>query len=394
LDVAVLSAFHHDLMRTCGDNKPFMLMECTPSLVNWKEVNKLKRPKQHLLASIQAIGHGSNSIQYFQFRKSRGSSEKFHGAVVDHCGHENTRVFKEVSEVGAVLKQLDCVLETRVKSDVAIIFDWENRWALSDCQGLKRATSEDPKKYLEVVLEHYKAFWQSGISVDIVSLEADFSKYKTVISPMTYMIPNQTGERLSKFVKNGGNLVATFCSGVVNENDLVHLGGLPGAGMGEVCGVWAEEIDTLWDGQKNLVKAFNKEFEATDYCEIIHAKTAEVLGSYTTDFYANTPAITKNKYGDGTAYYIAFRSNEDFLIEFYNYFMKEHNVRKNLNATLPYGVTATKRVGENGEFVFIQNFEDYEQVVTHIVGEYTYVLSGEKISAKIKLDGFGFKILK
>ena len=60
----------------------------------------------HLLSSMQGLAHGADSVLYFQWRKGRGASEKFHGAVVDHCGHENTRVFREVSEVGETLNKL------------------------------------------------------------------------------------------------------------------------------------------------------------------------------------------------------------------------------------------------------------------------------------------------
>ena len=94
-------AFVHDLMRSLKGGRPFMLMESTPSAVNWQEVGKLKRPGMHRLASLQAVAHGADTVQYFQWRKGRGASEKFHGAVVDHVGHEHTRVFADVAEVGA-----------------------------------------------------------------------------------------------------------------------------------------------------------------------------------------------------------------------------------------------------------------------------------------------------
>jgi beta-galactosidase len=77
-----------------------MLIESTPSATNWMEVARPKRPGMHLLSSLQAVAHGSDTVQYFQWRKGRGAAEKFHGAVVDHAGHENTRVFQDVVEVG------------------------------------------------------------------------------------------------------------------------------------------------------------------------------------------------------------------------------------------------------------------------------------------------------
>ena len=96
--------------------KPFMLMESTPSITNWQDVCKLKRPDMHRLSSLQAVAHGADTVQYFQWRKSRGSFEKFHGAVVDHVGHENTRTFREVAEVGEALEKLDAVIGTTIRS--------------------------------------------------------------------------------------------------------------------------------------------------------------------------------------------------------------------------------------------------------------------------------------
>lgn len=55
------------------------------------------------MASWQAVAHGSDSVLYFQIRQSPGSSEKFHGAVIDHYGKTDTRVFEEVSSIGKEL---------------------------------------------------------------------------------------------------------------------------------------------------------------------------------------------------------------------------------------------------------------------------------------------------
>lgn len=155
-DVALASqtSMVHDLARSLNDGKPFMLMESSPSATNWQDVSKLKKPKMHLLSSLQAVAHGSDTVQYFQWRKSRGSSEKFHGAVVDHCGHENTRVFNDVTEVGTTLKELDEILGTSVEPDVAIIFDWENWWAIDDAQGPRNCGI----KYKETIESQYKSF--------------------------------------------------------------------------------------------------------------------------------------------------------------------------------------------------------------------------------------------
>jgi len=211
---AAATAFVHDLNRSLKQGKPFMLMESTPSMTNWQGVAKLKRPGMHLLSSLQAVAHGSDTVQYFQWRKGRGGSEKFHGAVVDHVGHERTRVFQDVQEVGALLKCLDPVVGTTVEPEVALIFDWENRWALEDAQAIR-----EEKKYEETCYRHYYPFWSRGVPVDVINEDADFSRYRLLIAPMLYMIRPGVAERISQFVADGGTFVATYWSGIVDEND-------------------------------------------------------------------------------------------------------------------------------------------------------------------------------
>ena len=87
---AGMTAFDHALIRGCKPDKPFLLMESTPSLVNWHEYNKLKRPGVNRMSAIQTVACGADGVQYFQWRKGRGGSEQFHGAVVDHDGRDDS----------------------------------------------------------------------------------------------------------------------------------------------------------------------------------------------------------------------------------------------------------------------------------------------------------------
>ena len=59
------------------------------------------------------------------------------------------------------------------------------------------------------------------------------------------------------------------------------------------------------------------EYEAREFCDLIHAETATVLATYGADFYAGRPALTVNELGQGQAYYIASRNDERFLDDFY-----------------------------------------------------------------------------
>jgi len=389
-------SFVHDINRSLKSGKPFMLMESTPSATNWQPVAKLKRPGMHILSSLQAVAHGSDTVQYFQWRKSRGSAEKFHGAVVDHCGHENTRVFREVSELGKILKKLDPIIGTTVRPDVAIIYDWENRWAIDDAQGPRT----EKKDYLPTCEAHYKTFWQHGVPVDIIDMQCDFSQYKLLIAPMLYMVRQGVAERIEKFVESGGTFVTTYWSGIVDDNDLCFPGGFPGP-LKKVTGIWSEEIDALYENETNYIvlKENNQlqlkgEYEARELCDLIHAETAEVLAVYKNDFYAGRPALTINHFGKGKAYYIAFRNNDAFLLDFYKKLISDLNLKRAIDADLPQGVTAQVRSDGEKDFVFILNFEPQEKNININDAIFKDMLTFEKITGVIALPPYGFKIMQ
>lgn len=394
--VASWFAFNHDLFRSLK-HKPFMLMESTPSLTNWQPVSKLKRPGMHKLSSLQAVAHGSDTVQYFQWRKSRGSSEKFHGAVIDHVGHEHTRVFEDVASLGQTLAGLTEVLGTTVPAEAAILFDWDNRWAINDAQGPRNKGIH----YEETVMQQYRALWELGVPTDVVGSFDDFGGYKLLVVPMAYLLREETGAKLEQFVKDGGTLFVTYWSGIVDENDLCHLTGFPGP-LRKTLGVWAEEIDGLHDHDRNALileggnpLGFSGTYEIHELCEHIHAEGSKVLGVYRDDFYAGKPALTVNELGQGKAYYLAARVSEPAFYEaLYGKLVQNTGVRRALDADLPAGVTAQLRTDGQHEYVFVQNFSGRAARVELDGRSYTDVETGRAADSAIELPVNGIAILK
>ena len=387
-DTAAELSFDHAVMRSLKKDKPFMLMESTPSLVNWHSVNKLKRPGILRASSIQTIGCGSDTVQYFQWRKGRGAAEQFHGAVVDHLGRDDTRVFKEVSEVGELLKKLAPVTGSRVASKAAVLFDWSNRWAIKDMQGM----AHDTKNYEKEVRKFYNIHLKKGINADIVFPLEDLSSYSLVVLPMYYAVSKEAGAWLNEYLKNGGTVVATYLTAYVNENTLAYLGGFPGAGLGEVFGLYAEELDTLYPTDSNavLMKDGNKAI-VKDYCELIKLTGAEVLGTYESDFYAGMPAVTVHSYGNGKAYYIGTRMEEADLIKFFTQIWSECGIKEK---ELPEGVEYLTRTAEDGStFDFYVNYNAMP-VTVQLSKDGTNLLNGEAVSGKVEILPFNAVVVK
>ena len=385
---AIETAFAHDYTRGLT-GKNYLLMESTPSSVNWKEINPLKRPGIHFASSLQAVAHGSDSVQYFQFRKSRGCSEKMHGAVVDHVGHENTRVFREIREVGIALEKIDEICACEVRSDVAILRDIENLWALCEVRGMQRGD----KGYDKSCISHYAPLWQRGINTDVIGIDDDFSRYKVVILPMLYMMREETADKIERYVREGGTVLATYTLGQANENDLVHLGGFPVGALKEVFGIWAEELDTLYPDARNTLVSRGIEYTARDYCEIIHPEGAEVIAEYTSDFYSGMAAATVNSYGEGRAYYVAFRDGDgSFTDMLVSRILNETGIVPPLDIELPHGVTLHTRESDDAVYCFVECYENKGADLT-LDREYYSMLDGENVST-LHFDRPGIAVLK
>ncbi|MGL5240544.1 MAG: beta-galactosidase, partial [Kluyvera ascorbata] len=379
------------LMRTLK-GKPFVLMESTPSQTSWQPTSKLKKPGMHILSSLQAVAHGADAVQYFQWRKSRGSIEKFHGAVVDHVGHLNTRTGREVTRLGEILAALNPLVGTKTQAKVAIVFDWENRWAVNDAAGPRNCGIH----YEQTVVDHYRPFWEQGIAVDMINADVDLSGYALVIAPMLYMVRDGFAQRAEAFVREGGYFVTTYWSGIVNETDLCHLGGFPGP-LRPLLGIWAEEIDSLTDSQSNGVEALPDSglqgcWRARELCEVIHPEGAEVLACYTDDFYAGYPALTQNRVGKGKAFYVASRNDDDFHQALTAMLVKALKLPRALDANLPAGVVTTRRTDGEWEWVFVQNYTDLEQRIA-LADRFQNAVSGEQVEKQLRLAAWGCEVL-
>ncbi|WP_440118774.1 beta-galactosidase [Paenibacillus sp. QZ-Y1] len=387
------TAMAHDLMRGLKDGQPFMLMEQTPSQQNWQPYNSLKRPGVMRLWSYQSVAHGADTIMFFQLRRSVGACEKYHGAVIEHVGHENTRVFREVAELGKELQLLgDKTLDATVESRVAIVFDWENWWAIEKSSGPTIALN-----YVDQIHKYYAAFFRRNIQVDIVSVDTDISKYDIVLAPVLYMVKPGFATKLEKFVAAGGTFLTTFFSGVVNESDLVTTGGYPGE-LRKLLGIWVEEIDALLPEQKNsivLKEAYGDlqgEYGCGMLCDLLHSEGAEVIATYGDDFYKGMPVVTRNTFGQGEAWYIASDPEDRFLDGLLGQLAADKNINSLL--TTPAGVEVSARTKDGQPYLFVMNHNATTQSYDLGKVEAHDLLTDRALSGNIEIEGRGVQLLQ
>ncbi len=342
-DPFFLSGLRHDLMRGLKPGMSFALMEQTPSVSNWHEYATLKRPGQMRLMSYQAVAHGADTVMFFQMRQSRAECEKLHSGIISHVGTEDTRIYRECRELGLELEKLgNQLLGSTTPSKVALLFDWENWWAIEMTAGLNLQL-----KYLDELYAYYRALAAYGVSADVVGFDAPLNSYDLVIAPTMYMVKPGVADRLATYTEAGGTLVLSIYSGLADENDNVTTAGYPGE-LRSLAGIWIEEFDSLPPEEKNHFTWQGKEYEASLMFGLSHLEGAKALATYKEDFYAGMPALTEHYFGEGKCYYVGTRSNEEFYNDFLERICKDLEILSSDAALLPEGLEYCER-GKNGK---------------------------------------------
>ncbi|AXX29347.1 beta-galactosidase [Actinosynnema pretiosum subsp. pretiosum] len=380
LRTAARMALAHGLIRGLKGGDPFWVMEQTPSTTACRDVNPVKRPGILRLWSWQSVAHGADAVLYFQMRHARGASEKYHGAVLDHAGRTDTRVFREVAALGAEFAAVgDALLGARTPARVALLVDWDSWWAVEMSDGPSRHV-----RYVPVLAAHHRALWRAGAQVDVVPVTADLSGYDVVVAPLLHMVKGDLAERLGAVVRRGGSLLTTALSGRVDEDDNAFLADVPGPLAG-LLGLRVEETDAQRPEVVNPVSFGGGEFAGRHVFEVVvpedgpEGPTAEVLGSYGADFYAGTPAVTRASRGSGAAWHVATVLDDDGVDAVVRAVLDEHGLVGAL-ADVPE-VEVAERVAPDGtRYLFLLHHGEAARVVECPVSGVDLLGGGELVA--------------
>lgn len=381
-------AIGNDLQRSLGGGAPFVLMEQATSAVNWREVNMPKPPGLMRLWSYQTLARGGDGIMYFQWRASVAGTEKYHSAMVPHVGAEQSRVFREVVDLGNELTRLKALAGSRVCAKAALLFDWDNWWSLSIDSRPARLD------YLSAAEALHKWFYEQNIAVDIVPPDADLTAYSAVIAPHLYMVEDKVAENLTSYVEGGGVLLMTPFSAIVDRHDHVQLGGY-GAKLREVLGIWVEEWCPYPAGRGNVLQFDDSSTSCAchTWAEVVHTTTATPLARFADDYFAGSAALTVNSAGAGSAYYLATVPDGAGLDWVLRKVVSEAAGLRPL-FPVPKGVEVTLREGRGDSFLFLLN-HNRETVQ---VGLQDYpgqeLLTDERVTDTINLEPWQVAIIQ
>jgi beta-galactosidase len=377
--------FSANLVSGISGGDPWFLMEHSTSAVNWQRVNTPKLPGQLRRDSLAHVAHGSDAVSFFQWRQSFAGAEKFHSAMVPHAGTDS-RLWRDVVALGEDLAALAEVRGTRsVPSSVALLFDWPSWWASE----LDSHPSE-LFRYRDNALAWYRALQDLGVGVDVQPLGADLSPYALVVAPALYIIDDHTRSRLEAYVRSGGQLAATFFSGIVNEHDHIHLGGYPGA-LRALLGIRVEEFAPLAPG---VTVGVDRGGHASSWAERIDIvdETTETILSYSGGDLDGTPAATTRRSGLGRAAYVGADLDSRTLGVVARRLVADAGVVPEVAADVAPWVTRRVRAGDAVRFTFLLNHSRQRLVVD--VDDGVELLTDKPVTGQLELEPLGVAVVR
>ena len=355
-DIDMLRSLKKENIRTPNGDCGFWVIEQKAGNVNWQEVNSLLRPGVVRLFTYQLVSRGACGVLYFLWRQPRIGSEKFYGGVLSHDGREGNRVYEEIKEIGLELKLLAPLLRsTRVVAQTCILVSHDNDWNLQHVRQPNRFFNQ--REHMQLF---YNALHDRNIAVDFARPTEDLSRYKLVFAPSLHLLAGGEADLLRWYVQNGGTLVGTFNTGLVDEHHIAPDTGYP-HNLTDVFGLEVMEFDPLPPGEENHL-TFKSPFNATHlhparvWCDLIRPQTCQILASYAKDFYAGSPAMTMNSYGNGKAIYVGTMSHQPFYYDLIAWLRPLCNLHPLLK--VPDTVEVSLREKEGLKMYFLLNHQN------------------------------------
>ena len=385
----VAAAFNFDLMRSLK-NRPWVLMEQAASAVSQWRVNNVKRPGMMRAGSYQAIAHGSDSVLYFQWRASRGGQERFHSAMLPHSGTES-RTWSEVERLGNELPAIAAAAGATSSADIAVLFDWDAWWALTETHGLPRNDFDYP----QLVVDHYRLLLEAHHAVDVVSFGSDLSRYRLLVVPNAYLVTDAFLERLTRFVEDGGVVVCSFFSGVVDERNQVRQPAYPGA-LRALIGAYIDEYLPAREGETfSIVFTGEPGHEATGdwWQDSLHPESASVRAEYTSGLLAGRAAVVANAVGDGHVVYIGTRLEAAALSRVLLGEAERAGIRPVVEGG-PAHVEATVRHGDDTRFLFLVNHSETDPATLTLPFAGLDLLTGRRLADAVTVEPLGVAVVR
>lgn len=388
----------HDLVRG-WKQKNFWVLEMPPGFVDWSSVsNSLDRGETRAMA-WHAVAHGADCVAYWQWRSALNGQEQYHGALVGPDG-EPVPVYAEAAQAGREFaKAASVIAGTTSVSEVALIHDYDSRWAIDFNRFSNRY------EQLEVLHSYYKALRQRTQSVDIVTPAMDLARYKLIVAPSLNVVSADLAAKLTAWVEAGGHLVLGPRTGMKNEFNALNTQRQPGplgATLGgrveqfyalledvPVAGEWGSGRATVWAEtlaplSADRLSTFNSQPSTSGQIEVL------LRYGKGNDWLTDQPAAIRRGVGKGTIAYLGAVVDQPLMTALAKQWTTTAHVDSSVIA-VPDRVSVGRRVAADREVFILTNFSAVSQEIA-LPAPMMDVLNGGEVE-KVSLPRYGVAVL-
>jgi beta-galactosidase len=380
------ASFAADVMRGLK-RKNFWIMEQSAGPLGWGTFSRNLRPGEIRRIAYQQLAHGADAQIWFRWRTCTAGREQYWHGLLGHDGKPGRR-YQEAAQVAKEYAKLeDDLAGTTVKSDVAVIYDYDSIWALRFQPGF------EGNSFQGAVARYQRALFRAGVNVDMVRPGADVSGYRLVLAPALHVLPDDLAAQLVAFVESGGVLLADARTGVKDETNLAHARTLPGL-LTPALGIEIAEYESLGaveyavQGKDPLAGTFT----ATSYADWAAPKGADVIVGYETWPVKDFAAVTRHSHGEGHGWYVGTVMKEE---AFYDRLVGALLADAGVDAVVdpPEGVEVSVRQGEGRSLLFVINHTEETQTVSVPAGK-ERLLEGGTTGETLDLEAYGVAVIR
>ncbi|MEI7677145.1 MAG: beta-galactosidase [Bacteroidales bacterium] len=348
---------------------------------------KIVEPGTFRLWSLQEVAQGAAGISFFSFRTFPAGHEHVMVGVLDDDNVPRRR-FKEAQQVATDLAKIRAVTgQTLPVSEVAVIRDYKNDWAFEDGRFAMDF------RYMREVFKYYRALRNASATVDLVSSNSSFDKYKLIVVPSMVLTNDDVCQRLKQAAQRGATLLITCMTGLRND-DVKSFGRILNASIEELAGIEMEEQHALMAQESTKLHFANdtSAFTCSLWHDLFSLKSATPIGFYSSRFFQGKPVLTQNKYGNGSVFYIGSVVDEKVASRMVDLALKSANIKPRVISNNEL-MEITEVEGQKGRFVYAINYSKTKQVIA-LREPFRDALTNELLTDTTSVKPLDYRILK
>jgi beta-galactosidase len=327
----------------------------------------------------------AQTVLAWTFNSHLGGEEQALFGLLDHDGTPSWRL-GEFAQIASEFRRLQKLGFPRLhKPEVALAYSFDSRIASNPPGPSNTVRQYYRTPYTEQVTSALRPFFDDNIDTAVINLAHDpLDGYRMLVIAGDYVMDRASAAAIRRYVEAGGTVVMTAYSAKVDEQGQWFGTPLPGR-LSDVFGL---RTNAFYRADAPLLVAFDgKMLETTDrFYEVLEPDTAQSLANFvnTPD---RSPAMTLNRFGKGTAIYLATPAQPTILRPLVRSLYARLGIERGPNT--PAGVYARN---VEGRTLYVNTTTEAQNIATD--GTRTGLITGRRYSGTLRLEPYGVDLVQ